>query len=129
MIARLLHCVPSHYEFVWHTVRCHSDAFSGKYSDVTCEGVDSLCSTCRGHHIQYTGLYQGLTSLLLSPAPQDKTVLALEINQQYHSCTFSSMYQYNVICGMYVVQVQQYDTAFGCCCPCHTSIVPVVFYT
>ena len=35
------------------------------------------------------------------------------------------MYQYHVICGMYVVQ--QDDTAFGCCCgSCHTSTAPVV---
>ena len=38
------------------------------------------------------------------------------------------MYQYRVICGMYVAQ--QYDTAFGCCCSCHTSTctAPVVLF-
>ena len=45
---------------------------------------------------------------------------------QYHSSTLSSMYQYHVICGMYVVQ--QYDTALGCCCSCHTSTAPVVVF-
>ena len=45
---------------------------------------------------------------------------------QYHSSTLSSMYQYHVICGMYVVQ--QFDTAFGCCCSCHTSTAPVVVF-
>ena len=45
---------------------------------------------------------------------------------QYHGSTFSSMYQYHVICGMYVVQ--QFDTAFGCCCSCHTSTAPVVVF-
>ena len=34
------------------------------------------------------------------------------------------MYQYHVVCGRYVVQ--QYDTAFGCCCSCHTRTAPVV---
>ena len=60
-----------------------SGTYSGTYSDATYEGLDSLRSTCRGHLIYSIYRFISRTSepLLLSPAPQDKTVFDSGINQ------------------------------------------------
>ena len=67
-----------------------SGTYSGTYSDATYEGLDSLRSTCRGHLIYSIYRFISRTSepLLLSPAPQDKTVLPSGVNQ--HLCAGAS---------------------------------------